>query len=134
MIVFDAKLLVAFYTPGHSHQARAVAALAAVATEPRAMSALTLAEFLVHPAASGATTKAEANVKALGIAIRDIQPEDAAPLARLRASTGLKMPDAVVLHLAIKEGASLLTFDDRLAAAARDYGVKVVGAADTQTG
>ncbi|GAA0651373.1 hypothetical protein GCM10010174_88910 [Kutzneria viridogrisea] len=53
----------------------------------------------------------------------DLAAAHAGRLAALRASTGLKMPDAVVLLTAEVSGAALATFDERLAAAAVGQGV-----------
>jgi predicted nucleic acid-binding protein len=47
-------------------------------------------------------------------------------VARLAARTGLTAYDAEYLHLAADRGASLLTFDQRLADAARQEGVPLV--------
>lgn len=44
-------------------------------------------------------------------------------LAELRASSGLKLPDCCVPDVAIHHQASLATFDDKLAAAARTRSV-----------
>ncbi len=46
-------------------------------------------------------------------------------LAELRATTGLKLPGCCVLDVAIRHQARLATFDDALAAAARQRGVTV---------
>jgi predicted nucleic acid-binding protein len=46
-------------------------------------------------------------------------------LAALRAGTGLKLPDCCVLQAAEQAHAGIATFDDRLAAAARELGVDV---------
>ena len=47
-------------------------------------------------------------------------------LAELRVTTGLKLPDCAVLDVAIHHQASLATFDDALASAARRRGVTVL--------
>lgn len=51
-------------------------------------------------------------------------------LARLRATTGLKLPDCCALDAALGHGASLATFDEALAAAARRLGVDVLPASE----
>ncbi|WP_367186735.1 PIN domain-containing protein [Sporichthya sp.] len=45
-------------------------------------------------------------------------PDTAVRLAQLRAETGLRMPDCCVLLSAEATGATVATFDDRLAASA----------------
>lgn len=55
--------------------------------------------------------------------------DDSAPRrwALRRAETGLKLPDAVVLETALREGAAgIATFNARLARAARAAGLRVV--------
>lgn len=49
-------------------------------------------------------------------------------VARVRAETRLKLPHVYVLATAIELDATLATFDKRLADAARERGVEVVGA------
>jgi predicted nucleic acid-binding protein len=53
--------------------------------------------------------------------------DEAAParLAGLRASTGLKLPACCVLLAAEQVDAAIVTFDHRLAAAARERGIDV---------
>jgi predicted nucleic acid-binding protein len=80
-----------------------------------AMSVLTYAEVLVHPTRAGKVAEFEQNIAGLGIEIVTVRAEDAPALAHLRASTSLKMPDVIVLHLATRLGASLATTDRELA-------------------
>jgi len=47
-------------------------------------------------------------------------------LAELRAASGLKLPDCCVLDIAISNHASLATFDDALAVAARRRDIAVL--------
>ena len=47
-------------------------------------------------------------------------------LAYLRVVSGLKLPDCCVLNVAIRNHASIATFDDVLAAAARRHDVAVL--------
>jgi predicted nucleic acid-binding protein len=48
-----------------------------------------------------------------------------ARLAGLRASTGLTLPDCCVLLAAEQVDGAIVTFEDRLAAAARERGIDV---------
>ena len=52
-----------------------------------------------------------------------LAPTDAAEIARVRSTYGIRMPDAVVLHAAIGYSASVMTLDEGLAAAAARAGV-----------
>lgn len=65
---------------------------------------LTLAEVLVHPARHGREGGVVARLEAVG-------------MARLRATTSLRMPDCVVLACAMAHGLGVATFDERLRAA-----------------
>lgn len=124
MLVVDANALIAAASPGHVHHR---AALAALGSDPSlATPALTAAEFLVLPAAQGKLVQAQARLDTLGIRTHAFGPQDVSPLAMLRAATGLRMPDAVVLLLAHQLECPLVTFDQRLAAKARADGVLVL--------
>jgi predicted nucleic acid-binding protein len=61
----------------------------------------------------------------LGVGYLD-EPDDPIELATLRATSGLKLPDCIILNAAIRERAKLATFDTRLAKAASEAGVPVV--------
>lgn len=64
-------------------------------------------------------------IEALGIERLRISTEQPLALAKLRASTSLKLPDCCVLVAAIETGATLATFDATLAKAASEHGVTV---------
>jgi predicted nucleic acid-binding protein len=64
-------------------------------------------------------------IAALGLYVEDLREQDAVALARVRAATGLKMPDALVVHTAERFGGSVATTDARLAAAAESRGLVV---------
>jgi predicted nucleic acid-binding protein len=123
MLVVDANVLIALADPGHVHHGAAGAVLDR--DGELAISALTLAEVMVLPAAAGVLDSAMAQVDALGLVGYPLEVTDVPRLAGLRAETRLRMPDAVVLLLALRHGAALATFDQRLAQAARDSGVRV---------
>jgi rRNA-processing protein FCF1 len=61
----------------------------------------------------------------LGLVVTSIDGSDASKLATLRATTTLKMPDACVLHHAMKVSGSIATTDNELAQAAKSKGVGV---------
>ena len=88
-------------------------------------SVLTLAQFYVHPAKSNDLARAERFIADLGITSVPLLSPDAAPLAQVRADSGLKLPDTVVLWLTQSSSATLMTLDDRLLMAAARLGVSI---------
>jgi predicted nucleic acid-binding protein len=125
VIVLDASVLIAHLDVSDAHHDRAFALLQGLADERFAASALTVAELLVGPARAGGSERAGAALRALGVETVPIGDAAPAALAGLRAATGLKLPDCCVLLAAEEVGGGLATFDDRLAAAARDRAVPV---------
>lgn len=97
MIILDAGVLIAHLDRDDTLHVRAEAALDDAADEPFGCSTITLAEVLVGPARTGRLDAARAAIDELGVA--EIPLGDDAPerLARLRAGTGLKLPDCCVL-------------------------------------
>ncbi len=89
------------------------------------MTALTQAEVLVHPARAGKLEKFLKLIGALGLEITPIEESDSSQIAKIRAATSLKMPDAVVLSQAIKVAGSIATADKQLAKVAKDNGLGV---------
>lgn len=102
--------------------------LRAAADEPLGASAVTVAEVLVGPARVGRLDRATAALAQLQVARIGLNEEAPERLAVLRAATRLKLPDCCVLLAAEQaSNGSVATFDDRLAAAARDRGLAVLG-------
>lgn len=89
---------------------------------------VTLAEALVGPVRVGVESEATDDVARLGIERHVPLIDEPLNVARIRADTGLKLPDAYVLATAEHFDATLATFDGRLSQVARDRGVTVVGA------
>jgi predicted nucleic acid-binding protein len=89
------------------------------------MSAVSFAEVLVHPARAGKADKFLKLIDGLGLEIVPIEESDSAKLAKLRASTNLKMPDCLVLHQAIKASGSIATTDKTLARVSKEKAVGV---------
>jgi predicted nucleic acid-binding protein len=119
VIVLDASVLIAHLDRDDALHSRAEAALNDAAAEPFASSTITLAEVCVGPASRDQLAAAQAAIQDLGIAEIPLGPDAPARLARLRAETGLKLPDCCVLLAAQYAGASaVLSFDDRLSTAA----------------
>lgn len=127
MIVLDATVMIAVLDGDDLHFAAAKQLFASHLTERLTAHRLTLSESLVQAARAGRGQAVSAALGALGIEPIDTL-DDPLELAQLRADTGLKSPDGCVLLAARREGASLATFDARLAAAARACGVPVVTA------
>jgi predicted nucleic acid-binding protein len=80
---------------------------------------------LVGPVRAGQLDRATAALAQLQVTTVDLRADAPARLAVLRAGTGLKLPDCCVLQAAEQAQAAIATFDDRLAAAARELGVDV---------
>lgn len=125
MIVLDATVLIAHLAGDDVHADRALAILDT--EEELAIHPLTLAECLVGPARVHRDDEALEAIDRLGIEQLPFDTQQPLALARLRASTSLKLPDCCVLAAAIEAGARLATFDDKLARIARERGVETVG-------
>ena len=82
------------------------------------LSTVALAELLVRPYADGQPLRAKAVRRALetlpGLSIVELSPALADDAARLRAVTGLALPDAIMLATAAQAHSGLLTNDRRL--------------------
>jgi predicted nucleic acid-binding protein len=128
VIVLDASVLVGFFERGDVHHDAAAELLNMHAGEPWAASTITVAELLVGPARAGEMKLAAASsaLEALGIDELPVPHDSGAELARLRATSGLKLPDCCVLQAAHHAAAKVATFDDRLAGAARARGLEVL--------
>ncbi|MDM4762466.1 type II toxin-antitoxin system VapC family toxin [Galbitalea sp. SE-J8] len=125
MIVLDASVMIAALDRTDAHFRRAKAILRSAGRERLVAHRITLAEVLVRPAGAGKDDAVASALDAMGVGRLD-EPDDPRVLAQLRARHGLKMPDCCVLHAALRDGARLATFDERLAGAARAEGVAVV--------
>lgn len=126
MIVIDASVLIGHLGADDAHHARAFDVLD---TEDEiGVHPVTVAEALVLPAREHRDAEVLGALDRIGI--DRLAPDDAEPqrVARLRAETGLGLPDCYVLAAAERLAAGLATFDARLAAAARSRGVTVLGA------
>jgi predicted nucleic acid-binding protein len=92
-----------------------------------ALSMVTVGEILVRPFGAGSAALAVAEGFLRHFAELELIPIDygtAREAARIRASSGLRMPDALILSSAMASGADLLVTNDRsLAAAAQRFGI-----------
>ncbi|MCL1840450.1 MAG: PIN domain-containing protein [Propionibacteriaceae bacterium] len=121
----DACVLIAHLEPGHPH---AQAAAGILDTEEElTIHPLTLAELLVGPMRTHQEQAFRSALTRLGIQTWTPDPDHPDRLARLRATSGLKLPDCCVLDTAQTTQATLATFDHPLAKAATDRGVPIMG-------
>jgi predicted nucleic acid-binding protein len=125
MIVLDTGILIAFANPDDAHHRSATRFLSEFSGEPFSVTPITLAEALIHPVRGDIVGETLKVLMPLGLDVEDMRELDAVPLARVRAATGLKMPDALVIHTAERFGGSVATTDARLAAAAESRGLVV---------
>jgi len=130
VVVLDAGVLIALYDSGDCHHRWALDVFRQTLRHDLVMPALTYAEVMVHPARMGARQRFEDDIAGLRIDIREVAPGDAGPIAELRASSSLRMPDVVVLHLALSLGATLATTDKSLADEAGRKAVRVIAPGD----
>jgi predicted nucleic acid-binding protein len=122
-MVLDASALIAFLDPSDALHADAVARLLTLDARRLLVSPITHAEILVGPARAGTIAATQAALGLLGVSEVGL-PDDAAPrLAELRVTTGLKLPDCCVILAAQQSECTVLSFDDRLLAAASRLGI-----------
>jgi len=120
--LLDANIIIALLNSGDVHRDR-VADFLRTTADDLCLPMLSLAEALVLQVRVGRGEQAEAKVLALGIRVLPGDLVGALSLAQVRAGTGLRMPDCVVLASAQQLGARLATTDAKLAAAALAAGV-----------
>ena len=125
LVVLDASALIALVSSQDPHHNWALEMFRDTASFELQMSALTQAEVLVHPARAGKLEKFLKLIRGLGLEITPIEEADASKLASIRLNTNLKMPDAVVLHEAMKVNGSIATTDNNLAKVAKAQGLGV---------
>ena len=123
MIVCDASALIGWLDSADALHERAVAALDRAAAEELAAPTVTIAEVLVGPTRAGLEERALSALADLGLV--EIPLEGAAArLAELRVATGRRLPDCCVLCAAQLTGGAVLSFDRKLASAARSLQLK----------
>ncbi|QTV78967.1 type II toxin-antitoxin system VapC family toxin [Microbacterium sp. NIBRBAC000506063] len=126
VIVLDAGALIAYLNPTDTWHEHVVELFAAHAPESLAISELTLAECLVRPTLSGRQSDVLRVITDLQIERVAVPVGAADTLASLRATTSLRMRDAVVLHTAEALHAAVATTDAALARAAEGRGIRVL--------
>ena len=125
MIALDASVLIAHLNPTDPHHRAATAILLTGTPGQTVVHTITMAEVLVGGVRIGQGAAMLDDLHAAGITVASHDDGEPLRLAELRATTGLKLPDCCVLDIAIHHRASLATFDDALAAAARQRGVLI---------
>ena len=123
MIVLDASVLIAHFAVRDAHSARALEILDT--EEELSIHPLTLAEVLTRPAREGREGHYRQHIATMGVEQLPLPDAQPVALARLRATTKLKLPDCCVLAAALETGATLATFDSTLARVAIEQGVAV---------
>ena len=131
MIVADASWIVALRDPLDPHHGEAAAINEVLSDERALLHPVTFAECLVAPALLGMLDDAAAALRA-AFEVIDIDLDAPLRWASLRAETGLRLPDVIVLDTALHHGAtSIATFDEKLAARAFDRQLEILGAPPT---
>jgi predicted nucleic acid-binding protein len=118
VIVVDASVLIGFLDGHDNHHAAAEQLLTQGIDDDLGVNSLTLAEVLVAPIRDGRLEPVLAALHALEVQELAFPADTALRLARLRAATGLKMPDCCVILAAEDAAASVASFDERVAQAA----------------
>lgn len=125
MIVADASWVIAVRDPADPHHRAAVSLNRSTIDEVIVLHPVTLAECLVGPAAVGLLDEAAGAVRS-SFMIATVDADAPLRWAALRAATGLRLPDSIVLDTALVGGAStILTFDQRLGAEATSRAIAV---------
>lgn len=127
MMVLDASVLIAYLDAEDAQHDTAVSLLTREIDDDFAANPLTLAEVLVGPTRTGRLDAALAALRHLEVDERPFPTDTAVRLARLRADTGLRMPDCCVLLAAQDSAARVATFDERLRKAAGNLGLVALG-------
>lgn len=126
MIALDASVLIAHLHPGDLHHSAATGILLAASPGSMLVHTVTLAEVLVGGVRIGRGASMRDDLRAAGIDVAPHDPDEPLRLAELRAASGLRLPDCCVLDVAVRNHATLATFDGALAAAARHRDIAVL--------
>ncbi len=127
MIVADASWIIALRNPGDDHHRQAVAVSVEIDEEAVLLHLVTLAECLVAPAKLGVLDEAASRLRA-ACEVIDVDLDAPNRWASLRAETGLRLPDAIVLDTALRHRVrAIATFDERLATHTARRGLEVLG-------
>jgi predicted nucleic acid-binding protein len=125
VIVLDASVLIAHLDGRDRHHEAAVELLRAHVAEPLGASQISLAETLVAPARAGRLEEAREALEKLAVFELLLGTGASQRLARLRAETGLKLPDCCVLLAAEEHDAQVASFDEALNDRATTLGMRL---------
>lgn len=125
MIVIDASVLIGLHSSTDVHHDWCLSFFHQTLDQELVIPALTHAETLVHPARQDRLEPFLKNLSGLELRVEGLDASDTQGLALARATTGLRMPDAVVLYTALKLKTALATCDAQLARLAKDQGLVV---------
>lgn len=124
MIIWDANVLIAHLDRRDGLHDQADHLLRQLASEPFGASVATLAEVLVGPARADRLQEAQAALDRLAVAPVPLDTNAASVLAKLRARTGLRLPDCCVLLAGHSKEGAVASFDRRLVLAAKADGLQ----------
>lgn len=130
MIVVHASVLIGHFEPADAHHAQATAVLTAHLLESFAASVITLAEVYTGAARCGQAPRLKELLEDLRIEELELPAGASLRVGELRAATNLTMPDCCVLYTAEHYHAAIATFDDKLAARAREIAIPVIDGAE----
>lgn len=121
----DASAIIAHLDGRDAHHGAAGDVLDRAIDDRLVAHALTVAECLVAAVRAGRGVDMLDAIRGMGA--EEVGLDDGTPLrlAELRVATGLRMPDCCALDAAQVHGATLITFDGRLAAAGRRLALSV---------
>jgi len=126
VIVLDAGALIALLNDRDAHHEWALQMFIDTVGEDLSISALNLAEALVQPIKAGRYQEFMDSIHGLGLEVQGLDQADVSSLANIRAESGLRMPDTIALHLALKSDSSLATTDRALGKAALGASLRVL--------
>ncbi len=121
----DASALIAHLDGNDAHHAAVAVALERAAGDRLVAHPLTIASCLVGAVRPGRGAEMVDAIEAMRVEAIEVDRDSPLRLAKLRVSTGLRMPDCCAVDAARQHDAVLVTFDDRQAGAARKLGLVV---------
>jgi predicted nucleic acid-binding protein len=125
VIILDANVLIAYLDDTDQHHDATIELLVHRFADGFGCNVLTMAEALVHPSRMERQDAAMSSLERIGIKVIASGVSDVPPLARIRSTYRVRMPDAVALHTALSTRSELATFDEQLSAAAGSAGVRL---------
>lgn len=125
IVVLDASAVIALLSSEDPHHDWAVQMFIDTVAWNYQITALNKAEAMVHPTRLGKLDGFLAALEGLRVEVTAIEDADSAQISNIRATTNLKMPDALVLYQAEKIQGAIATTDLELARVARSRSVGV---------